>query len=428
METPMTGDKITFREALLYWLKLGFISFGGPAGQIAMMHKEVVENKKWMPENHFLHALNFCMLLPGPEAQQLATYIGWLLHGTRGALAAGILFVLPSVFILWGLSWIYVALGTIPSVAALFFGLKPAVAAIVAEAVIRIGKKSLKNKALVALAALSFVAIYFLNVPFPVIVLSAGVIGYVLNTRLTGAPTTPLSLNDVNDVKTMVTNGWRRALKITALGLLLWFLPILALGMWRGWDDILVDIGILFSKAAIVTFGGAYAVLGYIGQQAVSYYGWLLPEQMMDGLGLAETTPGPLIMVNQFVAYVAAYTHAPGLAPALAGAIGGLLATWVTFTPSMLWIFIGAPYVEALRRNVKLASALVAITAAVVGVVLNLAVTFTRHTLIPDTGGFEWYALVASLVAFIGLTRLKWGMIPVIVGSALAGLIWKIIL
>jgi len=424
----MTGDKITFREALLYWLKLGFISFGGPAGQIAMMHKEVVENKKWMPENHFLHALNFCMLLPGPEAQQLATYIGWLLHGTRGALAAGILFVLPSVFILWGLSWIYVALGTIPSVAALFFGLKPAVAAIVAEAVIRIGKKSLKNKALVALAALSFVAIYFLNVPFPVIVLSAGVIGYVLNTRLTGAPTTPLSLNDVNDVKTMVTNGWRRALKITALGLLLWFLPILALGMWRGWDDILVDIGILFSKAAIVTFGGAYAVLGYIGQQAVSYYGWLLPEQMMDGLGLAETTPGPLIMVNQFVAYVAAYTHAPGLAPALAGAIGGLLATWVTFTPSMLWIFIGAPYVEALRRNVKLASALVAITAAVVGVVLNLAVTFTRHTLIPDTGGFEWYALVASLVAFIGLTRLKWGMIPVIVGSALAGLIWKIIL
>jgi chromate transporter len=428
METPMTGDKITFREALLYWLKLGFISFGGPAGQIAMMHKEVVENKKWMPENHFLHALNFCMLLPGPEAQQLATYIGWLLHGTRGALAAGILFVLPSVFILWGLSWIYVALGTIPSVAALFFGLKPAVAAIVAEAVIRIGKKSLKNKALVALAALSFVAIYFLNVPFPVIVLSAGVIGYVLNTRLTGAPTTPLSLNDVNDVKTMVTNGWRRALKITALGLLLWFLPILALGMWRGWDDILVDIGILFSKAAIVTFGGAYAVLGYIGQQAVSYYGWLLPEQMMDGLGLAETTPGPLIMVNQFVAYVAAYTHAPGLAPALAGAIGGLLATWVTFTPSMLWIFIGAPYVEALRRNVKLASALVAITAAVVGVVLNLAVTFTRHTLIPDTGGFEWYALVASLVAFIGLTRLKWGMIPVIVGSALAGLIWKTIL
>lgn len=422
----MTGDKITFREALLYWLKLGFISFGGPTGQIAMMHKEVVENKKWMPEDHFLHALNFCMLLPGPEAQQLATYVGWQLHGTRGALAAGILFVLPSIFILWGLSWIYVAFGMVPSVAALFFGLKPAVAAIVAEAVIRIGKKSLKNKALVALAALSFVAIYFLNTPFPVIVLAAGVIGYVLTSRLTGV-TLP-SANDVDDTAAVVSNGWLRALKITTLGLLLWFLPILLLGLWRGWDDILVDIGVLFSKAAVVTFGGAYAVLGYISQQAVNAYGWLLPEQMMDGLGLAETTPGPLIMVNQFVAYVAAYTHTPGLAPALAGAIGGLLATWVTFTPSMLWIFIGAPYIEALRRNVKLASALTAITAAVVGVVMNLAVTFTRHTLIPDTGGFEWYALIASIVAFIGMTRLKWGMIPVIVGSALAGLIWKTIL
>jgi chromate transporter len=365
------------------------------------------------------------MLLPGPEAQQLATYIGWQMHGTRGALAAGILFVLPSIFILWGLSWIYVAFGMVPSVAALFFGLKPAVAAIVAEAVIRIGKKSLKNKALVFLAALSFIAIYFLNVPFPAIVLSAGVIGYALNTRLTGAGATVLP--GVDEKPEAVSNGWIRALKIFVIGLALWFLPLLLIGLWRGWDDILVDIGILFSKAAIVTFGGAYAVLGYIGQQAVSHYGWLLPEQMMDGLGLAETTPGPLIMVNQFVAYVAAYTHAPGLAPALAGAIGGLLATWVTFTPSMLWIFIGAPYIEALRRNVKLASALVAITAAVVGVVLNLAVTFARHTLIPEAGGFEWYALAASIVAFIGMTQLKWGMIPVIVWSALAGLIWKTI-
>jgi chromate transporter len=411
---------------LRYWFKLGFISFGGPAGQIAMMHKEVVENKKWMPEGHFLHALNFCMLLPGPEAQQLATYIGWQLHGTRGALAAGILFVLPSVFILWGLSWTYAALGSIPSVAALFFGLKPAVAAIVAEAVIRIGKKSLKNKALVVLAALSFIAIYFLNTPFPLIVLSAGIIGYVLNSRLTGA--TPPASNNADDTKAVVSNGWLRALKITVFGLLLWFLPVIVLGLLRGWDDILVDIGILFSKAAIVTFGGAYAVLGYISQQAVSFYGWLLPEQMMDGLGLAETTPGPLIMVNQFVAYVAAYTHAPGLTPALAGAIAGLLATWVTFTPSMLWIFIGAPYIESLRRNTKLASALAAITAAVVGVVLNLAVNFTRHTLIPDTGGFEWYALVAAVVAFVGLTRFKWNMIPVIIASALAGLIWKKIL
>ncbi len=422
----MTGDKITFREALLYWLKLGFISFGGPTGQIAMMHKEVVEKKKWMAEDHFLHALNFCMLLPGPEAQQLATYIGWLLHGTRGALAAGILFVLPSIFILWGLSWIYAALGTIPSVAALFFGLKPAVAAIVAEAVIRIGKKSLKNKALMALAALSFISIYFLNAPFPVIVLTAGIIGYVLNSRLTGVAS-PASKNREEPTK-VVSDGWLRALRIKVIGLVLWLLPVIVLGFWRGWDDILVNIGVLFTKAAVVTFGGAYAVLAYIGQQTVNVHGWLLPEQMMDGLGLAETTPGPLIMVNQFVAYVAAYTQTPGLAPAIAGAIGGLLATWVTFTPSMLWIFIGAPYIEALRKNLKLASALAAITAAVVGVILNLGVTFTRHTLFPDTGGFEWYALVASIVAFIGMTRFKWDMIPVITGSALAGLIWKTIL
>ena len=422
----MTGDKITFREALLYWLKLGFISFGGPTGQIAMMHKEVVENKKWMPESHFLHALNFCMLLPGPEAQQLATYIGWQMHGTRGALAAGILFVLPSVFILWGLSWIYVALGAIPAVSALFYGLKPAVAAIVAEAVIRIGKKSLKNRYLVALAALSFVAITFLNTPFPVIVLAAGVIGYVLNSRLTGA-TSPSS-NNGDDMATVVPHGWLRALRITAFGLLLWFLPIIVLGLLRGWDDILVKIGVLFSKAAVVTFGGAYAVLGYISQEAVMTHGWLLPEQMMDGLGLAETTPGPLIMVNQFVAYVAAYTHTPGLAPALAGAIAGLLATWVTFTPSMLWIFIGAPYIESLRRNVKLASALTAITAAVVGVVLNLGVNFTRHTLFPDAGGFDWFALIVSIAAFIGMQYRKWPMIPVIAGSALIGLAWKMLL
>ncbi len=421
----MVTGPITFRQAFLYWLKLGFISFGGPTGQIAMMHKEVVEKKKWMAEDHFLHALNFCMLLPGPEAQQLATYIGWQLHGTRGALTAGILFVLPSVFILWGLSWIYIAFGTIPSVAALFFGLKPAVAAIVAEAVVRIGKKSLKNKWLVALAAISFIAIYFRNVPFPVIVLGAGIIGYVASSRLT-AVSAPSS-NDAPDIEMTASDGWLRALRITVIGLVLWFLPLVILGLWRGWDDILVDIGVLFSKAAVVTFGGAYAVLGYIGQQAVTIHGWLLPEQMMDGLGLAETTPGPLIMVNQFVAYVAAYTHAPGTAPALSGAIGGLVATWVTFTPSMLWIFIGAPYIDSLRRNVKLSSALAAITAAVVGVVLNLGVTFTRHTLFPDVGGFEWYALVAALAAFVGMKRFKWDMIPVIIGSALAGLLWKTI-
>ncbi len=420
------NEPTSFRETFLYWLKLGFISFGGPTGQIAMMHKEVVENKKWMPGEQFLHALNFCMLLPGPEAQQLATYIGWTLNGTKGAIAAGVLFVLPSVFILWGLSWVYTALGTVPAIAALFYGLKPAVAAIVAEAVIRIGRKSLKTTGLIILACLSFIAIYFLDVPFPVIVLSAGLIGYLLNHRLSGrSKSTNARPSEL--VQSSQPGGWSRSVRITAFGFFLWFAPVFLIGLWRGWDSVLFDIGILFSKAAVVTFGGAYAVLGYIGQQAVHQHGWLLPEQMMDGLALAETTPGPLIMVNQFVAYVAAYLHAEGLTPAVAGAIGGLLATWVTFVPSTLWIFIGAPYIDSLRKNVKLSSALTAVTAAVVGVVLNLAVNFARHTLLPDSGGFEWYALAASIVAFVGMARFRWGMIPVIIGSALAGFIWKMV-
>lgn len=419
-------QKPSFKEAFFYWLKLGFISFGGPTGQIAMMHKEVVENKKWMPEDQFLHALNFCMLLPGPEAQQLATYIGWTLNRTRGALTAGILFVLPSVFLLWGLSWIYTAYGTIPSVAALLYGLKPAVMAIVAEAVLRIGKKSLKSNSLVLLAALSFIAIYFINVPFPVIVFGAGIIGYLLNKRLTGSSKAPVAAVPEAELSA-ISEGWGRALRISAFGVTLWFSPVILLGIWLGWDSILVNIGILFSKAALVTFGGAYAVLGYISQQAVNHYAWLQPEQMMDGLALAETTPGPLIMVNQFVAYVAAYLHAPGISPAIAGAIGGLLATWVTFVPSMLWIFIGAPYIEALRQNAKLSSALTAITAAVVGVILNLAVNFSHHTLIPDAGVFEWYALAASIFTFIGMIRFKWGMVPVIIGSAVTGFFWKML-
>ncbi|MBI5635172.1 MAG: chromate efflux transporter [Nitrospirae bacterium] len=418
------SPKPTFREAFRYWLKLGFISFGGPTGQIAMMHKEVVEKKKWMPEDQFLHALNFCMLLPGPEAQQLATYIGWTLNRTRGALAAGILFVLPSVFILWGLSWIYIAYGTIPSVAAMLYGLKPAVVAIVAEAVIRIGKKSLKTRGLVVLAASSFLAIYFLNVPFPLLVFTAGIIGYLLDHRLSGKAKAD-NPTAAETAQYTISGGWSRTVRIAAFGIILWSSPAILLGMWLGWDSIFVNIGILFSKAALVTFGGAYAVLGYISQQAVNHYGWLLPEQMMDGLALAETTPGPLIMVNQFVAYVAAYLHAPGLPPVIAGAIGGLLATWVTFVPSMLWIFIGAPYIETLRRNAKLSSALTAITAAVVGVVLNLAVNFSHHTLLPEAGGFDWYALAASLIIFMGMTTFKWGMVPVIIGSAVTGFFWK---
>ncbi len=426
----MISPSISFREALLYWLKLGFISFGGPTGQIAIMHKDLVEKKKWIAEDHFLQALNFCMLLPGPEAQQLATYIGWLLNGKWGGIMAGGLFVLPSIFILWALAWVYTSLDSVPTVAALFYGLKPAVVAIVLEAVLRIGKKSLKTRFLYSLAAAAFIAIYFFNVPFPVIVLSAGLIGYLTGIAPVNSPSPAVSpaLAIPQNGGTVVRRGWLRFVKVLTVFLALWALPIVMLGLWRGWHNTFIDIGILFSKAAIVTFGGAYAVLGYIGQQAVNHYHWIMPEQMMDGLGLAETTPGPLIMVNQFVGYLAGYYHTDGLPPALGGALGGLLATWVTFIPSFLMIFLLAPSIETLRKNTKLGAALAAITAAVVGVVLNLAVIFTHHTLVPDTGGFDWYALAAAAVAFIGMQRFKWGMIPAIAGSAAAGFIWKTVL
>jgi chromate transporter len=429
----MAENAIPFKEAARYWLKLGFISFGGPTGQIAMMHKDLVEKKKWIAEDHFLQALNFCMLLPGPEAQQLATYIGWLLNGKWGGIIAGGLFVLPSIFILWLFAWMYASFGTVPAMAALFYGLKPAVVAIVLEAVLRIGKKSLKTRFLYFLAGAAFIGSYFFNIPFPIIVLSAGVIGYGAGTLVpdlfssttanTARPQVTIVAEKAAESRSL---GWRRFVRVLLVFLALWSLPIVLLGFLRGWNDTFIDIGILFSKAAVVTFGGAYAVLGYISQQAVSHYHWIMPEQMMDGLGLAETTPGPLIMVNQFVGYLAGYYHAQGLPPALGGAIGGLLTTWVTFIPSFMMIFLLAPYIETLRKNKNLGTALSAITASVVGVVLNLAVFFTHHTLVPDTGGFDWYALAAAVIAFIGMQRFKWGMVPVIVGSAAAGYIWTI--
>jgi len=432
----MAQSSLPLGEAARYWLKLGFISFGGPTGQIAMMHKDLVEKKKWIAEDHFLQAWNFCMLLPGPEAQQLATYIGWLLNGNWGGIVAGGLFVLPSIFILWLFAWMYASFGTVPAMAALFYGLKPAVVAIVFEAVLRIGKKSLKTRFLYFLAAGAFIGIYFFNVPFPIIVLSAGVIGYVAGTSAPGLFPSPSTNNAAPAPVTIVSEkaaetrslGWRRFVKVLVVFLVLWSLPIVLLGLWRGWNDTFIDIGVLFSKAAVVTFGGAYAVLGYISQQAVGHYHWIMPEQMMDGLGLAETTPGPLIMVNQFVGYLAGYYHAQGLPPALGGAIGGLLTTWVTFIPSFMMIFLLAPYIETLRKNKKLGTALSAITASVVGVVLNLAVFFTYHTMVPDTGGFDWYALAAAVIAFVGMQRYKWQMIPVIAGSAAVGFVWKILI
>ncbi|CAN5591414.1 chromate efflux transporter [soil metagenome] len=436
-ETKSEVAHPSFGEAFRFWLKLGFISFGGPTGQIAIMQTELVEKKRWISQARFLHALNYCMLLPGPEAQQLATYIGWLLHKTWGGVVAGAFFVIPSIFILWGLSFVYAAYGNLPWIAAIFYGLKPAVMGIVAVAVIRIGRKALKNEVMWTIAALAFGAIYFLKVPFPLIILGAGLTGllggYLWKSKFNvvtghGKAGNNSVLDDETESPAHTQPLFSRALKITAVWLTLWLVPVIAIGLWLGWSHTLFQEGVFFSKAAVVTFGGAYAVLPYVTQQALSHYGWLQPGQMMDGLGLAETTPGPLIMVLQFVGFMGGWQHPQGLSPLLAATIGALLTTWVTFTPCFLWIFLGGPYIEKLRGNVRLTAVLSAITAAVVGVVLNLAVWFALNALFPNHRDLDWFALVLSLVALLGMLKWKWDVIPVIVGSGLLGLLYKIAL
>jgi chromate transporter len=346
----------SFAVALRFWLKLGFVSFGGPSGQIAMMHTEVVEKKKWLSETHFLHALNFCMLLPGPEAQQLAIYIGWLLHKTRGGIVAGALFVVPSIFILWTLSYIYVAFGHVSSIAAIFYGLKPAVLAIVAAAVIRIGSKALRNAVMWTIALAAFVAIYFFRVPFPLIVIGAGIVGLIggkllprffLGSLDDGARST----SSAQDILTPPTkrSSLVRVFKTSATWVLIWSLPLALAGIFLGTQHTVFREGVFFSKAAVVTFGGAYAVLPYVSQQAVEHYQWLRADQMLDGLGLAETTPGPLIMVLQFVGFLGGWNHPGNLPPLLAATLGALITTWTTFVPCFLWVFLGAPYIEKLR-------------------------------------------------------------------------------
>jgi chromate transporter len=426
----------SFGEAFRFWVKLGFISFGGPTGQIAIMQTELVEKKKWISQSRFLHALNFCMLLPGPEAQQLAIYVGWLLHRTWGGIVAGALFVIPSMFVLWGLSFVYAAYGNIPWIAAVFYGLKPAVMAIVAFAVIQIGKKALKNSVMWSIAALAFLGIFFFKVPLPAIVFSAGLIGFIGGTLwqdkfhiLSGhgpkvGDNTVLS--NAQETPEHVKPSWRHALCVCVVCGLLWWGPILLVGIWRGWDHTLFKEGVFFSKAAMVTFGGAYAVLPYVAQQAVEKYGWLKPGQMMDGLGLAETTPGPLIMVLQFVGFIGAWHNPGGLSPLVAGTLGALITTWATFVPCFLWIFLGAPHIEQLRGNLKLTTALSAVTAAVVGVVLNLAVWFGIHVLFPEGKMLDWFALTLSAVTFIGMLRWKWDVIPIVIGSGLLGLVYKV--
>jgi chromate transporter len=433
-----TGNP-SFSEAFRFWLKLGFISFGGPTGQIAMMHTEVVEKKKWISEPRFLHALNFCMLLPGPEAQQLAVYIGWLLHKTRGGTVAGSLFVIPSIFILWTLSYVYVAYGNIPWIAAIFYGLKPAVLAIVVAAVIRIGRRALQNAVMWTIAAAAFIAIYFFRVPFPLIIVAAGVIGlfggkifprffFVAVNQGDGARSQNYVLSDDGKLPAHTRPSLSRALKVCTISIVLWWMPIALAGIFLGTEHTVFREGIFFSKAAMVTFGGAYAVLPYVSQQAVENYHWLGAGQMLDGLGLAETTPGPLIMVLQFVGFLGGWNHPGNLPPLLAATFGALITTWTTFVPCFLWIFLGAPYIEKLRGNEWLSSALSTVTAAVVGVILNLAVWFGLHVIFPAAGGVDWFAAIVCAIAFVGMLRWNWNIIPVVLGSGLLGLIYKLVI
>jgi chromate transporter len=437
-------------QALRVWLRVAMLSFGGPAGQIAVMHRIVVEEERWIPESRFLHALNYCMLLPGPEAQQLATYIGWLMHRTAGGLMAGGLFILPGVVAIMGLSYVYAAYGKVPFVAALFFGLKAAVLAIVLEAVFRVGRRALKNKVLWALAAAAFVGIFFFALPFPIIVLGAALIGLI--GSLSGAaafnidrghgsggkgapPAEETVLGD--ELPAHAKPNAARAVRLAALWLALWLVPVGAVLLVMGTGNVFSQIAVFFSKMAVVTFGGAYAVLAYVAQQAVERYGWLAPGEMLDGLGMAETTPGPLIMVLQFVGFMAAYRDAGTLSPMLAGTLGGLLATWVTFTPCFLWIFLGAPFIERVRNNKALDGALSAITAAVVGVILNLAIWFALHTVfrqvapirqyglsfdLPLPASVDPWALVLSLAAALAILRFNAGMITTLAASTAAGL------
>jgi chromate transporter len=428
----------SFAEAFRFWLKLGFISFGGPTGQIAIMHTELVEKKRWISETRFLHALNYCMLLPGPEATQLAAYVGWLLHKTWGGIVAGALFVLPSVFILWALSYIYVSYGHVTWINSIFYGLKPAVLAIVVFAVIRIGKRALRNPVMWSIAAIAFVAIFFLKVPFPLIILAAAIFGllgkkfwptkFSLEMKHGGSTETKSVLSDDAESPAHTKPSFGRAVRVLTVCLLLWWIPVLGLGKWLHWDHTLPQEGLFFSKAAMVTFGGAYAVLPYVSQQAVENHGWLNAGQMLDGLGLAETTPGPLIMVLQFVGFLGGWQHPGNLSPLLAATLGAGITTWTTFVPCFLWIFLGAPYIEQMRGNAKLTAALSSVTAAVVGVVLNLAVWFGIQVLFPhlEQGrGVNWFAVVVCVIAFFGMLRWKWDIIPVVIGAGILGILYR---
>lgn len=425
----------SFGEAFRFWLKLGFISFGGPAGQIAIMQTELVERRRWISQARFLHALNYCMLLPGPEAQQLATYIGWLLHRTVGGIVAGGLFVIPSIFVLWALSYLYAAYGSVPWIAAIFSGLKPVVVAIVIAAVIRIGRKALKNEVMWAIAVLAFIAIFFGGISFPLIIIGAGVVGFVggkmapgkfdvvaASPKNTSAAPDASVIDDEHESPEHTRPSLGRGLLVAGIWLVVWWTPVVAAALLLGKDHTIFKEGIFFSKAAVVTFGGAYAVLPYVAQRAVEQFQWLKPGQMMDGLGLAETTPGPLIMVLQFVGFMGGWNQPGHLTPIVAATFGALITTWVTFTPCFLWVFLGGPHIEQLRGKKQLTMTLSAVTAAVVGVILNLAIWFALHVMFPNKGA-DWFAIVLSLAALLAMVRWNLGVIPVVIGGGAIGLL-----
>ncbi len=445
-ETQTAKRDVSFAEAFRFWLKLGFISFGGPAGQIAIMHRELVERRRWLSEERFLHALNYCMLLPGPEAQQLAIYIGWLMHRTLGGIVAGAFFVIPSIFVLLGLSYIYAAFGNVPVVLGVLSGFKPVVVAIVVEAVLKIGGKALKRRVHFVIAAASFIAVYIFHVPFPLIVLAAGLIG-LSGSRYApevfqAAPPVSLKANtetkddgQANDLPLVIDDhapplahtlpNRARVLKILAVGLFLWVLPFVSLVAWRGRDSLHAQEYRFFTQAALVTFGGAYAVLAYVTQAAAGSFGWITKTQAVDGLALAETTPGPLIMVLQFVGFMAGWNNPEGMNQTASAITGALVTTYVTFLPSFIFIFIGAPYIEILRGNKNLTGALSGVTAAVVGVVLNLALVFGAAVIFPNglADNVNLFAGVTGIAAFAALYRFKADVLSVVLAGGLIGLL-----
>jgi len=430
-------NEVPFKEALAVWFRIGILSFGGPAGQIALMHRIIVDDKQWLDEDRFLHALNYCMLLPGPEAQQLATYIGWLMHGVRGGIVAGVLFIIPGALAIFLLSWIYVSFGDLALTEGIFFGLKAAVLAIVVQALIKIGRRALTGTLKPALALAGFLALFIFNAPFPLVVLTAGIIGYAVAKHR--GPDSLTEPPETSTLETVTRPGTKRAALVC---LLLWALTVFSLLALIGYDNVFTQLAVFFSKMATVTFGGAYAVLAYVAQQGVEHFQWLEPGEMLEGLGLAETTPGPLILVTQFVGFLAAYRGGAMESALLAASLGALLTTWVTFLPCFLWIFAGAPYVERLRSNQAISSTLAAITAVVVGVIANLAAWFGVSALfaehftvsaygtdmrLPQLASVDLPMLALSVIAFICAFKLKLSVIPMIGTMAGLGVLWILV-